>query len=190
MLTNLNVRLEKFVALTTLEKLIQVIKNKMHFNDLPLDIIKMILCLALKDDTIININNMKLLSKKVCKAINQSHSLYHGKYGKWWYEEIVQKKRGFRSARLHEGPDCGTFTYEPPLHPYDPNDVEWWWYSVFDENALKPKRLQQVRFMDARDDKREIISSKAYDLWMNGYSNDPNVNWAEAKRRLPFIWDE
>ena len=119
-------------------------------NDLPKDIIKVIFKYVLHDKTITEINRMKLVSKIICKSINECPTLYHGKYISWWHKNIIQKRRGFRHAKLRRSPSCGTFgPYEPPLLPYVVED--WWWYDTFDDHAIRFPKTQQpeiVRFMD------------------------------------------
>jgi hypothetical protein len=123
-----------------------------NFEDLPKDIIKLIFLLAFRDETIININNMKFLSRKIAQTINDCSELYHGKYLDLWYHTKIMNKKGFRSARLREGPDYGRFG-EPIffLHPYDRSDVNhWWWYEALSDYAILPKEKPPaiVRWMD------------------------------------------
>lgn len=132
------------------------------FDDLPKDVIKIIFGYVLHSETLITINKMKLLSKRICNSINESSTLYHGKYISWWYNTILKKGKGFRNSRLRRSPSCGTpFTekpYIPPLNPYDRDDVPdgWWWYDTFSDYAirLKYQEPQIRRYMDSYDSNR------------------------------------
>ena len=135
----------------------------MNFNDLSKDVMKIIFQHVFHNETIPNINKMKLLSKKICKVINEMPTLYHGKYMQLWDKSIGK-------------------------HSYGRSHVkDLWWRDTFSDLVITLKTPQCVRFMD---EKHDIISDKAHQLWLEGFSNDGTTNWFEAIKRLVYIYDE